>query len=42
MSKIDFTNISAKYEDYSLVQKSAAKVLLEILEITSVKSLGNI
>jgi len=33
MSKIDFTNISAKYEDYSLVQKSAAKVLLEILEI---------
>lgn len=33
MSRIDFSKIATKYEDYSLVQKSAADVLLKLLEI---------
>lgn len=30
---INFTKIAAKYEDYSSVQRSAAEVLLKLLEI---------
>ena len=33
MSRIDFSKIAANYEDYSLVQKSAADTLLKLLEI---------
>jgi len=33
MGKIDFSKIATKYEDYSLIQKSTAGILLEILEI---------
>ena len=33
MSRIDFSKIATKYEDYSLVQKSAADILLKLLEI---------
>lgn len=33
MAKIDFTKISEIYESTSLVQKSAAKTLLSLLEI---------
>jgi trans-aconitate 2-methyltransferase len=33
MSKIDFSKIATKYEDYSLVQKSAADTLFNLLEI---------
>lgn len=33
MSKVDFSNIADKYEGYSSVQKSAAEVLLKLLEI---------
>lgn len=35
MDKFDFSNIAAKYESYSLVQKSAANTLLSLLEIGS-------
>jgi len=35
MSKVDFSKIATKYDDYSLVQKSAAEVLLKLLEISS-------
>jgi len=33
MSRVDFSKIATKYEDYSLVQKSVADTLLELLEI---------
>jgi len=33
MIRVDFSKIATKYEDYSLVQKSAADTLLELLEI---------
>lgn len=33
MSRIDFSKIAANYEEYSLVQKSAADTLLKLLEI---------
>lgn len=33
MSRVDFSKIATKYEAYSLVQKSAADTLLELLEI---------
>lgn len=33
MSRVDFSKIATKYEDYSLVQKSAGEVLLKLLEI---------
>jgi len=33
MSKVDFSGIAAKYEHYSVLQKSAADVLLGLLEI---------
>ena len=33
MSKVDFSKIATKYEDYSLVQKSAADTLFKLLEI---------
>lgn len=33
MNKIDFSKIAAKYEDYSLIQKSAADALLKLLKI---------
>lgn len=33
MSRVDFSKIATKYEHYSLVQKSAAEVLLKLLEI---------
>lgn len=33
MSRIDFSKIAANYEEYSLVQKSAADTLLRLLEI---------
>jgi ubiquinone/menaquinone biosynthesis C-methylase UbiE len=33
MSGVDFSNIAARYEDHSLVQRSAADVLLKLLEI---------
>ena len=33
MGRVDFSKIATKYEDYSLVQKSAAEVLLKLLEI---------
>lgn len=33
MISVDFSKIATKYEDYSLVQKSAAAVLLKLLEI---------
>ena len=33
MNKVGFSGIAAKYEHYSLLQKSAADVLLELLEI---------
>ncbi len=35
MSKVDFSNIADKYENYSLVQKSAGDTLLTLLEIGS-------
>jgi trans-aconitate methyltransferase len=33
MGRIDFSKIAARYEDYSLVQRSAADMLLDLLEI---------
>lgn len=33
MGRIDFSKIAARYEDYSLVQRSAAYLLLDLLEI---------
>lgn len=33
VSKIDFSKIAVRYEDYSLVQKSAGDLLLNLLEI---------
>jgi ubiquinone/menaquinone biosynthesis C-methylase UbiE len=33
MNRVDFSKITAKYEDFSLVQKSAAEKLLNLLEI---------
>ncbi len=33
MGKVDFSGIATKYEHYSFLQKSAADVLLEFLEI---------
>lgn len=33
MSKVDFSKIATKYENYASVQKSAAEVLLKLLEI---------
>jgi len=33
MSTVDFSKIATKYEDYSSLQKSAAEVLLKLLEI---------
>ena len=33
MNGVDFSKIATKYEDYSSVQKSAAEVLLKLLEI---------
>jgi trans-aconitate methyltransferase len=33
MSKVDFSKIAIRYEDYSLVQKSAGDILLNVLEI---------
>ncbi len=33
MNKVDISKIAAKYEDYSSVQRSAAEVLLKLLEI---------
>jgi ubiquinone/menaquinone biosynthesis C-methylase UbiE len=33
MSKVDFSKIATKYENYASVQKSAAEVLLKRLEI---------
>ncbi len=33
MNKVDFSKISAIYEDHSIIQKSAAEILLNILEI---------
>jgi|GEM_PF-4239192 len=33
MSAYNFSEVSTKYENYSIVQKSAAEVLLKLLEI---------
>ena len=33
MNGVDFSKIATKYEDYSLVQKSAAEILLNLLKI---------
>jgi trans-aconitate methyltransferase len=33
MSKIDFSQIASKYHDFALVQRSAAEILLRLLEI---------
>lgn len=33
MNRVDFSKIAAKYEDFSLIQKSAAEKLLNLLEI---------
>ena len=33
MDRINFSKIAARYEDYSLVQRSAAELLLNLLEI---------
>src|SRR3989338_9831491 len=33
ISKVDFSKIANRYEDYSLVQKSAGDILLNLLEI---------
>lgn len=33
MDKVDFSKIASKYEEYSSVQKSAADILLKLLEI---------
>jgi ubiquinone/menaquinone biosynthesis C-methylase UbiE len=35
MSKIDFSQIASKYHEFSLAQKSAAEILLRLLEIGS-------
>jgi len=33
MDRINFSKIAARYEDHSLVQRSAAELLLNLLEI---------
>ncbi len=33
MSKVDFSKIATKYESHSSIQKSAAEILLRLLEI---------
>lgn len=39
MSRVDFSKIATKYEEYSSVQKSAAEVLLKLLEIRNTDDL---